>query len=126
MGKLLLSRPDLLLLDEPTNHLDFRALAWLENFIREYEGTIALISHDRYFLNACVTIICEIERGTAIRYAGNYTYFVNQRGANRAQYRKQYVAQQREIKRLESPLGDLKRMSSAFEMERMGLENQPC
>ncbi|BES63801.1 ABC-F family ATP-binding cassette domain-containing protein [Gottschalkiaceae bacterium SANA] len=153
LAKLLLSRPDLLLLDEPTNHLDFRALAWLENFIREYEGTIALISHDRYFLNACVKIIYEIERGTAIRYAGNYTYFVKQRGANRAQYRKQYVAQQREIKRLEtyvekniarastsrmaksrrkslekierleSPLGDLRKMSLAFEMEKKSREN---
>ncbi len=153
LGKLLLSRPDLLLLDEPTNHLDFRALAWLENFVREYEGTIAIISHDRYFLDACVGIVYEIERGTAIRYAGNYTYFVKQRGANRAQYRKLYIAQQREIKRLEtyvekniarastsrmaksrrktlekierleSPLGDLRRMSLAFEMEKKSREN---
>ncbi len=152
LGKLLLSRPDLLLLDEPTNHLDFMSLTWLEGFIREYPGSVAMISHDRYFLDACVGIIYEVERGVAIRYVGNYSYFVKQRGVNRAQYRKQYIAQQREIKRmetfvekniarasssrmaksrrktlekierLESPLGDLRKMSLAFEMEKKSRE----
>ena len=152
LGKLLLSRPDLLLLDEPTNHLDFMSLAWLEGFIREYPGSVAMISHDRYFLDACVGIIYEVERGVAIRYVGNYSRFTEQRAAKRAQYRKAYLAQQREIKRLEtyvekniarastsrmaksrrktlekidrleSSFGDLRRMSLAFKMEKKSHE----
>lgn len=152
LGKLLLSRPDLLLLDEPTNHLDFMSLAWLEGFIREYPGSVAMISHDRYFLDACAGIIYEVERGVATRYIGNYSRFTEQRAANHAQYRKAYLAQQREIKRLEtyvekniarastsrmaksrrktlekierldSPLGDLRRMSLAFKMEKKSRE----
>lgn len=153
LGKLLLSRPELLLLDEPTNHLDFTSLFWLETYIRDYPGSVVVISHDRYFLDACVNVIYEVERGEAIRYVGNYSRFVLQREENRALYRKKYLEQRREIKRLETyvekniarastsrmaksrrkmldrmdrmdaPQGDLRTMRLQFEMDKKSHED---
>ncbi|WP_025694136.1 ATP-binding cassette domain-containing protein [Paenibacillus durus] len=68
LAALLLLRPDVLLLDEPTNHLDMAAIEWLEQFLRDYDGTVVVISHDRYFLDAVVTKIVEIEDGEAVTY----------------------------------------------------------
>ena len=78
LAKLLLSEPDLLILDEPTNHLDFKTLEWLEDYLTTYRGAIILVSHDRYFLDRCVTDICEIYKGKLKRYKGNYSRFVVQ------------------------------------------------
>jgi ATP-binding cassette ChvD family protein len=77
--KLLLEHPDLLLLDEPTNHLDSESIAWLETHLQEYEGTVILITHDRYFLDNVVGWMLEIERGGARPYKGNYSAYLDQK-----------------------------------------------
>jgi sulfate-transporting ATPase len=77
--RLLLDHPDILLLDEPTNHLDSESIAWLENHLAEYDGTVILITHDRYFLDNVVGWMLEIERGLARPYKGNYSAYLEQR-----------------------------------------------
>ncbi len=77
--KLLLEEPDLLLLDEPTNHLDSETVAWLENYLQNYQGTVILITHDRYFLDNITEWILELDRGKAIPYEGNYSKWLVQK-----------------------------------------------
>ena len=79
--RLLLSRPDLLLLDEPTNHLDAESVAWLERTLRDYEGTVVAITHDRYFLDNVAGWILELDRGRGIPYEGNYSGWLEQKTA---------------------------------------------
>ena len=77
--QLLLKHPDILLLDEPTNHLDAETVAWLESYLKNYQGTIVLITHDRYFLNNITEWILELDRGKGIPYEGNYTSWLSQK-----------------------------------------------
>ncbi len=77
--KLLLSKPDLLLLDEPTNHLDAETVAWLERHLRDYEGTVVMVTHDRYFLDNVTGWILELDRGQGIPYEGNYSAWLEQK-----------------------------------------------
>ncbi|MEC8199053.1 MAG: energy-dependent translational throttle protein EttA, partial [Pseudomonadota bacterium] len=77
--QLLLSKPDLLLLDEPTNHLDAETVAWLERYLREYEGTVVMVTHDRYFLDNVTGWILELDRGRGIPYEGNYSAWLEQK-----------------------------------------------
>ena len=79
MSKLLLEEPDILLLDEPTNHLDFKTMQWLENYLKSYKKAVIVVSHDRYFLDALVDTVYEIERTRATRYVGNYSKYLLQR-----------------------------------------------
>jgi len=76
LAKVLLSRPDMLLLDEPTNHLDADSVAWLEEHLRDYPGTVILVTHDRYFLDNVVGWMLEIDRGRGIPYQGNYSGYL--------------------------------------------------
>jgi ATP-binding cassette subfamily F protein 3 len=101
LARLLLMQPDLLLLDEPTNHLDIDTLGWLEQYLRNYSGAMIIVSHDRYFLDAIVTSIVEIERHAATRYTGNYTRYMELKAAAFEQKMKQYEQQQKEIARME-------------------------
>ena len=101
LGKLLLSKPDLLLLDEPTNHLDIASIEWLEDFLKTYDGSVLIISHDRYFLDKIVTKVVEIENRKSTVYNGNYTAYMNQKAINRDIQQKAYENQQRELKRQE-------------------------
>ncbi len=79
--KILLERPDLLLLDEPTNHLDADSVAWLERHLQEYEGTVVLVTHDRYFLDNVAKWILELDRGQGIPWEGNYSSWLEQKQA---------------------------------------------
>lgn len=101
LAKLLLSNPDILLLDEPTNHLDLDAIYFLENFLKDYKGTVIIISHDRYFLDVITTKTMELTGGVIEEYGGNYSYFINERQKRYEQRIKEYELQQKEIKRLE-------------------------
>src|SRR5262249_7757042 len=84
LARLLLLPPALLLLDEPTNHLDLESLAWLEGFLAAYDGTVVIVSHDRYFLNRMVTAIAELAGGTIALYHGDYDEFLVEREAREA------------------------------------------
>ncbi|RUS45330.1 ABC-F family ATP-binding cassette domain-containing protein [Cohnella sp. AR92] len=101
LARLLVVQPELLLLDEPTNHLDIATLTWLEQYLRTYSGAMVIVSHDRYFLDATVTSIVEIERHSATRYTGNYSRFMEQKEADFAQKAKLYEQQKKEIARME-------------------------
>ncbi|GGD94666.1 ABC-F family ATP-binding cassette domain-containing protein [Paenibacillus nasutitermitis] len=148
LARILLQAPDLLMLDEPTNYLDIETLTWLEDYLRGYDGGILVVSHDRYFLDAVVQTIVEIERHTAKRYSGNYSRYIDLKAAEYEAQMKQFDKQQEEIARLEDfvqrnivrasttkraqsrrksldkmerldkPLGDLKKAHFSFEIER--------
>ncbi|MGI6212307.1 MAG: ABC-F family ATP-binding cassette domain-containing protein [Anaerovoracaceae bacterium] len=98
---LLMEKPDLLLLDEPTNHLDIGMLKWLEQFLRQYQGTVVMVSHDRYFLDQLCTKIFEIERGRLTVYKGNYTEYARKKKEQRQADLRAYNKQQTEIRRQE-------------------------
>ncbi|MEO3945575.1 ABC-F family ATP-binding cassette domain-containing protein [Gorillibacterium sp. CAU 1737] len=147
LAKMLLREPDLLLLDEPTNHLDIDTLTWLEDYLRGYPGAIVVVSHDRYFLDALVGTIYEIERHTSKRYTGNYSKYIEIKAAEYESQMKLYEKQQDEIARMEDfiqknivrasttkraqsrrkalekmdrmdkPLGELKRAAFSFEVD---------
>ncbi len=97
--KLLLAKPDLLLLDEPTNHLDAESVAWLENYLKEYAGTVVLVTHDRYFLDNITGWILEIDRGRGIPYEGNYSSWLEQKQKRLEQEAREDVARQRTLAR---------------------------
>lgn len=101
LARLLLQSPDLLLLDEPTNYLDLPTMAWLESFLKNYPGAVVVVSHDRFFLDAVVHDIVEIDRTEAKRYPGNYTKFVEWKAAQLEIERKRYDQQQETIARME-------------------------
>lgn len=102
LARLMLTKPDILLLDEPTNHLDINTLEWFEDYLNNYDGTIIVISHDRYFLDKTVTAIVEIESGKAKRYVGNYTQYAAEREEWIEQEEARYLSEQRKIKQLQN------------------------
>ncbi|NLE01090.1 MAG: energy-dependent translational throttle protein EttA [Fibrobacter sp.] len=97
--KLLLEKPDLLLLDEPTNHLDAESVAWLERHLREYSGSVILVTHDRYFLDNVVEWILELDRGRGVPWKGNYSSWLDQKTSRMAQEEKEETARQRRLKK---------------------------
>ena len=99
--KLLLSKPDILLLDEPTNHLDIEAVEWLEGYLKEYKKAFVVVSHDRMFLDNVVNTVYEIEHGKTYKYIGNYSQFTISKKVFREQQAKEYLAQKKEIERLQ-------------------------
>ena len=101
LARLLLESPDLLVLDEPTNHLDINAVEWLESFLKTWDGALLVVSHDRYFMDAVITTIWEMEWGKIEVYRGNYSHYVQQRQQRRALLQKEYEAQQEHIAKQE-------------------------
>ena len=97
LSKLLLRHPDLLMLDEPTNHLDLESVKWLEQFISNYDGAVFLVSHDRAFMDACVSHVAAVENRRITTYTGNYSSYLKQREDNLEQMRAKRAAQEREI-----------------------------
>jgi len=97
--RLLLSSPDLLLLDEPTNHLDAESVAWLEQFLERFSGTVLAVTHDRYFLDNVAGWILELDRGRGIPFQGNYSSWLEQKEARLAVEEKQASARRRTLQR---------------------------
>lgn len=95
--RLLLQQPDMLLLDEPTNHLDAESVAWLENHLKEYKGTVVMVTHDRYFLDNVTGWILELDRGQGIPYEGNYSSWLEQKQKRIEQEAREESARQRTL-----------------------------
>ena len=101
LAKMLLEKPNLLVLDEPTNHLDIETIAWLENYLVNYSGSLIIVSHDRYFLDKVATITLDLTKHSLDRYVGNYSRFVELKEQKLATEVKNYEKQQKEIAALE-------------------------
>lgn len=104
LGKILLETPDVLLLDEPSNHLDIKTVEWLEEYLINYEGTVVIVSHDRYFLDKVANKIVELCSEGAYIYNGNYSKYVVQKELRFLQAMKEYENQQKKIKRMEEQI----------------------
>lgn len=108
LGRLLLSNPDIILLDEPTNHLDMESIAWLENYLLNYSGSVIVVAHDRYFLNRVARKIIELDRGHAQVYLGDYDAYSQKRAMIRQAQMKAYLNQQQEIRHQQEVIAKLK------------------
>ena len=108
LGRLILEDTDILLLDEPTNHLDLHATEWLEEYIRNFRGTVVAISHDRYFLDRIVTRVIEIADGKAEFYSGNYSFYAVEKERRYQERMKQYQKEQAKIEQLERAADQLR------------------
>lgn len=131
--KLLLSNPDILMLDEPTNHLDITTIEWLEDYLRNYNKALIIVSHDRMFINNIVNVVYDIDYGKVVKYPGNYSNFEKMKKLNYERTLKDYEFQQKEIKRLYSiyerfrnkPSKASMALSKLKQIERMELINKP-
>jgi ATPase subunit of ABC transporter with duplicated ATPase domains len=94
LARVLLGKPDVLLMDEPTNHLDIESIIWLENFLRAFQGTLLMTSHDREFMNRIVSKIAEIDSGEITVYSGNYDYYERERGIRETNQQAAFARQQ--------------------------------
>ncbi len=102
LAKLLIRNPEVLLLDEPTNHLDLESVKWLEGFLKTYEGTVVVVSHDRAFMDNMVDRVAEIDNGEVILYKGNYTKYLKARDERIELLKKARASQDEEIAHLEA------------------------
>ncbi len=124
--KLLLSRPDIMLLDEPTNHLDLPTIEWLEDYLKNYDRAVVIVSHDRMFLDKVADVTYEIEYHRIKRYPGNYSAFIKQKEEALLKQEKDYEEQQQEIKRLTEWIEKWKNTPtkvSAARSKRMAIEH---
>ncbi|WP_307977235.1 ABC-F family ATP-binding cassette domain-containing protein [uncultured Streptococcus sp.] len=101
LAKMLLEKPELLVLDEPTNHLDIETIAWLENYLVNYQGALIIVSHDRYFLDKVATVTYDLTAHSLDRYVGNYSKFMDLKAEKIATEEKNFEKQQKEIAKLE-------------------------
>ncbi|QIM46968.1 ATP-binding cassette domain-containing protein [Streptococcus ruminicola] len=101
LAKMLLEKPELLVLDEPTNHLDIETIAWLENYLVNYQGALIIVSHDRYFLDKVATVTLDLTKHSLDRYVGNYSKFMDLKAEKLALEAKNYEKQAKEIAKLE-------------------------
>lgn len=119
LAKALIDEPELLLLDEPTNHLDLKSIGWLEEFIRNYKKSVLLISHDRYFLDNTIEKIYELRPGGIETYIGDYSYYVVEKERRYLKALELYLAQQKEIKRMEDAIRRFRHWGSIADNESM-------
>ncbi|WP_341302219.1 ABC-F type ribosomal protection protein [Lysinibacillus sp. FSL H8-0500] len=112
LGQILLKKPSILLLDEPTNHLDMQAIEWLEQYVRNFEGIVIVVSHDRHFMNQMAHKIIEIEDGEAFTYNGHYDAFVAQKEAKIEQQFACYEEQQKKIKKMQEAIKRLRQWAN--------------
>lgn len=124
LAKILLEKPDLLLLDEPTNHLDFSAIDWLTAFVRDYAGTVLIVSHDRYFLDDVTTETYEIDQGELYTYSGNYSYFIKEKEERLLNEFQQYQDQQKKIKKMKETIKRLKEWANQANPPNAGLHRR--
>ncbi|WP_243525478.1 ribosomal protection-like ABC-F family protein [Bacillus pseudomycoides] len=124
LAYMLLKKPDLLLLDEPTNHLDLFAVEWLEKFLKEYTGTVVVISHDRYFLDEVVTKILDLEDGELHIYHTNYSQFVKEKEERLLQEFQSYQEQQKKIKKMKEAIKRLKEWANQANPPNEGLHKR--
>jgi ATP-binding cassette subfamily F protein 3 len=117
LARLLLIHPDVLLLDEPDNHLDLPGKIYLEKLIREYKGTVVLVSHDRYLLDAVVTHIAELEDGKLVVFGGDYSAYMTDKELRLARQEELYRAQKHEIARLEASIKRLAIWGKVYDNE---------
>ncbi len=124
LAYMLLQKPDLLLLDEPTNHLDLFAVEWLEQFLKEYTGTVMVISHDRYFLDEVVTKIFDLEDGEIYVYHTNYSQFVEEKEERLLQEFQAYQEQQKKIKKMKEAIKRLREWANQANPPNEGLHKR--
>ncbi|WP_369901430.1 ribosomal protection-like ABC-F family protein [Bacillus manliponensis] len=124
LAYMLLQKPDLLLLDEPTNHLDLFAVEWLEGFLKEYTGTVVVISHDRYFLDEVVTKILDLEDGEIHVYHTNYSQFVKEKEERLLQEFQSYQEQQKKIKKMKEAIKRLREWANQANPPNEGLHKR--
>lgn len=124
LGRLLLTKPDLLLLDEPTNHLDLFAVEWLEEFLKEYAGTVVIVSHDRYFLDCVVTKIADLEDGEIQLYHGDYSHFVIEKEQRLMREFQEYEEQQKKIRKMKEAIKRLRIWANEANPPNAGLHRQ--
>lgn len=124
LAYMLLQKPDLLLLDEPTNHLDLFAVEWLEQFLKEYTGTVMVISHDRYFLDEVVTKIFDLEDGEIHVYHTNYSQFVEEKEERLLQEFQAYQEQQKKIKKMKEAIKRLREWANQANPPNEGLHKR--
>lgn len=108
LARLLLSKPDIILLDEPTNHLDMKAIGWLETYLKNFNGAVLIVAHDRYFLDGVAEKIIELNNCKATTFLGNYTDYANKKKALREAELKAYLNQQKEIAHQEAVIEKLR------------------
>ncbi|KIR02045.1 ABC transporter ATP-binding protein uup [Lachnospiraceae bacterium TWA4] len=108
LAKLLLTKPDIILLDEPINHLDMGSIAWLETFLLNYQGSVIIVAHDRYFLNRIVSKVIELDMGVGTVFLGNYSDYSAKKAQLREAQLKAYFKQQQEIKHQQEVITKLK------------------
>ncbi|WP_144616150.1 ribosomal protection-like ABC-F family protein [Bacillus cereus] len=124
LAYMLLQKPDLLLLDEPTNHLDLFAVEWLEQFLKEYNGTVMVISHDRYFLDEVVTKVFDLEDGEIHMYHTNYSQFVEEKEERLLQEFQAYQEQQKKIKKMKEAIKRLREWANQANPPNEGLHKR--
>ncbi len=124
LAHMLLKSPNLLLLDEPTNHLDIKAVEWLADFIKNYEGTVVLISHDRYFLDETAGRILDLEGGEITLYQTNYSGFVKEKEERLMREFQQYEEQQKKIKKMKEAIKRLREWANQCTPPNAGLHKR--
>ncbi len=124
LAQLLLKQPDLLLLDEPTNHLDLMSVEWLGHFLKEYKGTVVMVSHDRYFLDDVVTKMLDLEDGEITSYRGNYSVFVKEKEERLLKEFQAYEEQQKKIKKMKEAIKRLREWANRANPPNEGLHKR--